>query len=66
MSTETHIEAAGKKFTVTIEQFNAFQRLLERKGEPNEMWLLMDWSGCVMFDYNDITIGIETDGYTHS
>ena len=23
MSTETHIETAGKKFTVTIEQFNA-------------------------------------------
>jgi len=66
MSAETHIETAGKKFTVTIEQFNAFQRLLERKGEPNKMWLLMDWSGCVMFDYNDITIGIETDGYTHS
>lgn len=66
MSTETHIETAGKKFTVTIEQFNAFQRLLERRGEPNKMWLLMDRSGCVMFDYDDITIGIETDGYTHS
>lgn len=35
-------------------------------GEPNRMWLLLDRSGCIMFDYPNITIGIETDGYTHS
>ena len=66
MSTETHIEAAGKTFSATPEQLTAFQRLSERMGEPNRMWLLLDRSGCIMFDYLNITIGIETDGYTHS
>ena len=66
MSTETYIETAGKKFLATAEQLTAFQRLSERMGEPKKMWLLMDRSGCIMFDYENITIGIETDGYTHS
>ena len=66
MSAETHIEAAGKTFSATPEQLTAFQRLSERMGEPVRMWLLMDRSGCIMIDYQNITIGIETDGYTHS
>lgn len=66
MSNEVHIEAAGKTFPATPEQFTAFQKLSERMGEPVNMWLLMDRSGCIMFDYTNITIGIETDGYTHS
>ena len=66
MSTEIKIQAAGKTFQATKEQSSAFQKLSERMGEPKNMWLLMDRSGCIMFDYDNITIGIETDGYTHS
>lgn len=66
MSIETHIETAGKKFPATPEQVHAFKRLSVRMGEPVNMWLLMDRSGCIMFTYPNITIGIETDGYTHS
>ena len=64
--TQEQIKAAGKTFQATKEQSAAFQQLSERMGEPKNMWLLMDRSGCIMFDYDNITIGIETDGYTHS
>lgn len=61
-----NIEVNGKTFPATEEQVSAFKRLSERMGQPNRMWLLMDGSSCIMFDYDNITIGIETDGYTHS
>ena len=66
MNTQPQIEAAGKAFPATTEQITAFQKLSEHMGEPVNMWLLMDRSGCIMFTYPNITIGIETDGYTHS
>ena len=66
MNAQLHIEVAGKKFPATKEQLSAFQKMSERMGVPKKMSLLLAGQGCIMFEYDHITIGIETDGYTHS
>ena len=66
MNTEVHIEVADKKFPATQQQLTAFQKMSERMGVPKRMSLLLAGQGCIMFEYDHITIGIETDGYTHS
>ena len=52
--------------SLTYAQLSAMKVVVERQGIENLVGIYSAFHGCLMLQFKNITIGIESDGYAHS